>query len=131
GRARVAVGDWRLPGVSLPAPTHAFFWGPPQAAGGKTSRERRKSTPSLRSTQAAALLPRLSGDHIGPYRFNLFGIEHIIPRRHVALAVGHRIDETRASVARKGTQVDCPLRIGSLWRVYPVHGLCEQLCLLS
>jgi hypothetical protein len=41
----------------------------------------------------------------------LFGIEHIIPRRHVALAVGYRIDETRVSVARKSTQVDCPLRI--------------------
>jgi hypothetical protein len=41
----------------------------------------------------------------------LFGIEHIIPRRHVALAVGHRIDETGVSVAWKITQVDCPLRI--------------------
>src|SRR5262249_15040476 len=37
--------------------------------------------------------------------------EHVIPRRHVAFAVGHRIDETRVSVARKSTQVDCPLRI--------------------
>src|SRR5260370_39596102 len=40
-----------------------------------------------------------------------FGIEQGIPRRDVALAVGHRIDETRVSVARKSTQVDCPLRI--------------------
>ena len=43
--------------------------------------------------------------------WQLFGIEHIIPRRHVAFAVGHGIDETRVSIARKSTQVDCPLRI--------------------
>lgn len=59
----------------------------------------------------AGVVSRLAGDDIGPQRLDLPGFEHVIPWRHVALAVGHRIDKTVVAVARKGPQIERPLRI--------------------
>jgi len=58
-----------------------------------------------------ASVPGLSPDDIGPYRFNLIGIKHIIPWRHIALPVSHGIDKTCMGIARKVSQIDRPLRI--------------------
>ena len=58
-----------------------------------------------------ASVPMLSPDDIGPYRFNLIGIKHIIPWRHIALPVSHGIDKTCMGVAWKVPQIDRPLRI--------------------
>ena len=58
-----------------------------------------------------ASVPGLSPDDIGPYRFNLIGIKHVIPWRHIALPVSHGIDKTCVGIARKVSQIDRPLRI--------------------
>src|SRR6516162_2219513 len=53
----------------------------------------------------------LSRADIGPEGLDLVGTEHVVPRRHVAFAVAHRINKTRVGVARKLAKVDCPLWI--------------------
>src|SRR5258706_5325106 len=58
------------------------------------------------------LVLRFPGDQIGPQRFDVVGFQHIAPRRHVALAVRHRVDETRVFIAWKSAKIDCPWRIG-------------------
>src|SRR5215813_4382005 len=62
---------------------------------------------------------RLSGDDVAPERFDIVWIEHIVPRRHIALPVGHGIDKTCVGVARKVPQIGahCGLRIRVPWQV--------------
>src|SRR5215831_9366073 len=45
------------------------------------------------------------------YGFDIIGIKHIVPWRHIALPIGHGIDKTCVGVARKVPQIDRPLRI--------------------
>jgi beta-lactamase family protein len=63
------------------------------------------------SPSSLASVLGLSGGDIGPQRLDLFGIKHIVPRRHGALSICHRIDKARVGIARKGPQIDRPLRI--------------------
>jgi hypothetical protein len=65
----------------------------------------------MKDRVSLASVPGLSPDDIGPYRFNLIGIKHIIPWRHIALPVSHGIDKTCMGIARKVSQIDRPLRI--------------------
>src|SRR6266852_1773769 len=81
-------------------------------------------TPSLMLRRIASappfdllLFPR---DDVRPQRFDVVGFEHIAPRRHVAHAVGHGIDEARVILARKLAQILRPLRVGE---ARPVAGL--------
>src|SRR6185436_6502030 len=67
--------------------------------------------PGVAAAGTRVSVSRLAGDDIGPQRLDLRGFEHVIPWRHVALAVGHRIDKTVVGVARKGPQIERPLRI--------------------
>src|SRR5258708_5875326 len=52
------------------------------------------------------------GNDVRPQRVDIGGLEHIAPRGHVSHAVGHGIDEARAVLPRKFTQILGPLRIG-------------------
>src|SRR5437667_12188617 len=49
----------------------------------------------------------LSRHDIGPQRLELFGFEEIAPRRHLALAARHRIDEAFALAGRKSRHIEC------------------------
>jgi len=58
-----------------------------------------------------ASIPGLSSDDICPQGFDIIGIKHIVPWRHIALPVGHGIDKTCVGVARKVPQINRPLGI--------------------
>ena len=77
-----------------------------------TAPEATEAAPAASSRLASVL--RLSGNDVAPKRFDIVRIEDVVPRRHVALAVSHRIDKPCVGVAREVAQIDCPLRVAHL-----------------
>src|SRR5712691_3836166 len=67
---------------------------------------------AIRNPERKVLPLPFSRDDIRPQCFDVVGLEHVAPRRHVSHAVGHRIDEARVVLARKFSQIDRPLRLG-------------------
>src|SRR6267143_404252 len=65
-----------------------------------------------RTENAHRLLLPFPGNDVGPQRFDVVGLEHIFPRRHVSHAVGHGIDEACMVLPRKFSQILRPLRVG-------------------
>src|SRR4051812_12131436 len=69
----------------------------------------------------------LPGDHVRPQRLDLLGLEQVAPGRHLVLALGDRVEETRLVVARKGAQVEGALRLGHVRAVAGGAVLLEDL----
>ena len=65
---------------------------------------------------------------IGPQRFDLIGIKHIVPWRHITFTVGHRINKPSVSIARKVSQIDPPLRVAHTRAVARRAMAREQRC---
>ena len=53
-----------------------------------------------------SLFLRRVGPNILPERLNLFVAEHALPRRHLVLAVAHRVVEARTIVGGQSAQVE-------------------------
>src|ERR1700761_4133166 len=53
----------------------------------------------------------LADADIGPQRLDVLALEHVAPRRHLVLAVGHRTDEAVMLARRKFAQVERAFRI--------------------
>ena len=56
-------------------------------------------------------LVRITCRDIGPEGLDILGFQNILPWRHLALAIGHRIDEPGVRIAGELPQVDPPLGI--------------------
>src|SRR6266545_3274113 len=75
-----------------------------------------RSTPPPAGEELMILIDRgmlflFAGHDIGPQRFDVGGLQHVAPRRHVVLSLDHRICKARELPGRKGAQVEAASRV--------------------